>query len=91
MDSHLGHGVWESVEQERKIRKNSPSIVSVAGGAQEGCPATQTPGKLKSLHTQVHSLPRADRIILPGVPDTQLHALPYNSTMRSLGRDHFCW
>lgn len=74
----------------KKIRKNSPSIVSVAGGAQEDCPATGTQGKLKPLQTQVHSLARADRITLPGVPDIRLHALPYNSATWSLGRDHLC-
>lgn len=53
-----------------KSEKNSPSLA--VGGAQEGCPAIGTPGKPKSLHTQVHSLTRAAHDPLPGVPDTQL-------------------
>lgn len=81
VDSHLGHGVWESVEQERKIRKKSPCIVSIARGAQQGCPATGTLGKLKSLCTEVHSLARAHGVTLHGVPEIQLHALPYNSAI----------
>lgn len=73
VNSHLGCGVWGSVEQGRKIRKNSPSLVSTVGGAQEGCPATGTLGKLKSLHTQAHSLAKVAHNPLPGAPDTQLY------------------
>lgn len=72
-NSHLGCGVWGSVEQGRKIRKNSPSLVSTVGGAQEGCPATGTLGRLKSLHTQAHSLAKVAHNPLPGAPDTQLY------------------
>lgn len=43
------------------------------GGAQEGCPATGTLGRLKSLHTQAHSLAKVAHKPLPGAPDAQLY------------------
>lgn len=60
-------------------KKNSSSVASVEGGAQEGFHATAILGHPKSLWIEVHSQARADHITLLNVPDIQLRALPYNS------------
>lgn len=53
---------------EERIRKTSPSVVSVASGTEEGCPATATIGNPKSLRIQFHDPARAEHVTLPGVP-----------------------